>query len=176
MITVRKIKPGADLDQWNYAQRDLAIKQGSSTVEVKDGVVNVSDVVTPWSPTGEEPPAYRYVVDQVRLMQIIYNIDLTFNNEDWDGAPLIPEGPTTNPDAKTPKMAVAAMAAMVDNLALAAIISDPETAKKTITANINPSNPKRLDVSLTVQLSGNTNIRDTTLNFGFFFGSAPIVG
>jgi len=170
------LNKGEDKDQWDYTQRDLAIKQGSSTIEVKDGTVNISDVVTPWRPTGEEPPAYRYVVDIIKLQQVIHNLNLTFNNSDWDGAPLIPEGPTTNPDAKTPAMAVAAVAAVVDNLGLAAIISDPERAKESITANINPSNPKRLDVSVTVQVSGNANIRDVTLNWGFFFGSAPVVG
>jgi len=170
------LNPGPDSVQWDYNLRDLAIKQGSSTVEVKDGVVNVSDVVTPWSPTGEEPPAYRYVVDQIKLMQVIYNLDLAFNNAEWDGAPLIPEGPTTNTEAKTPKMAIAVVAAIVENLALEAIISDAATAIASITANINPSNPKRLDISVTVQVSGNTNIKDVTLNWGFFFGSAPVVG
>jgi phage tail sheath gpL-like len=175
-LPVFTLNAGPDAVQWDYKLRDLAVKQGSSTVEKKDGVVNVSDVVTPWRPTGEEPPAYRYVVDIVKIMQVIHNLNLAFNNPEWDGAPLIPFGPTTNPDAKTPKMAIALVAGIVDNLALAAIISDAERAKKTITANINPSNPKRLDVAVTVQISGNTNIRDVTLNWGFFFGSAPVVG
>lgn len=170
------LNKGKDEDQWDYTQRDLAIKQGSSTIEVKDGSVNISDVVTPWRPTGEVPPAYRYVVDIIKLQQVIHNLNLTFNNTTWDGAPLIPSGPTTNPDAKTPEMAIAAVAAVVDNLGLAAIISNPEAAKESITANINPSNPKRLDISVTVQVSGNANIRDVTLNWGFFFGSAPVVG
>jgi len=170
------LNTGKDEEQWDYNLRNLAIEQGSSTIEVKDGVVNVSDVVTPWSPTGEVPPAYRYVVDIIRLQNIIYNLDLLFNNADWDGAPLIPEGPTTNPRAKTPAMAIAAVAGLIDNLALGAIISDPDRAKESITANINPSNPKRLDIQVTVQLSGNANIRDVTLNWGFFFGSAPVVG
>ena len=167
---------GPDSVQWDFNLRDLAIKQGSSTIEVKDGQVNVSDVVTPWSPTGEVPPAYRYVVDIIKLQNVIYNLDLLFNNSTWDGAPLIPKGPTTNPEAKTPAMAIAAVAGLVDNLALGAIISDPDRAKESITANVNPSNPKRLDISVTVQVSGNANIRDVTLNWGFFFGSAPVVG
>ena len=64
---------------------------------------------------------------------------------------------------------------MVDSLALNAIISDPETAKASIVATINSQNPKRLDVELTVQLSGNTNIISVDLNFGFFFGTLPVV-
>ena len=164
------LTPGSDPAQWNYAERDLAIKQGSSTVEKRDGILRCSDIVTPWKPTGQEPPAYRYVRDIVVLMQIAYNLNLAFNNEEWDGAPLIDAGPTVNPDAKTPAMAKAVVAGIVDNLALEALISNPARAKETILAEIDSANPKRLNVSVTVQISGTTNIRDVTLNWGFFFG------
>jgi len=168
--------PGTDAEQWNYAQRDAAVKGGSSTIEVKDGVVNIGDVVTFYHPTGEPVPAYRYVVDIVKLQNIIFNLNLIFATDEWDGAPLIPDDqPTVNPTAKKPKMAVAAVAALLDSLGLNAIISGPETAKTKTVAGINSQNPKRLDVSLTVQLSGNTNIISVDLNFGFYFGVQPIV-
>lgn len=170
------LTPGADGDQWTYADRDSAIKKGSSSVEVKDGVVNVSDVVTFYHPTGDPIPAYRYVVDIVKLQNIIFNLDLIFATPEWDGAPLIPDNqPTVNRSAKKPKAAVAAVASMLDSLGLNAIISDPETAKANTLAEINDQNPKRLDVSTTVQLSGNTNITSVDLNFGFFFGTASVV-
>lgn len=168
--------PGADGDQWDYTERDLAVKAGCSTSEVKDGVINVSDVVTMYHPVADPLPAYRHVVDIVKLQQILFNLDLIFATDSWDGAPLIPDGqPTSNPDAKHPSAAVAAVATMLDSLALNAIISDPETAKGTIVAAINDANPKRLDVAFTVQLSGNTNIVSIDLNFGFFFGITPVV-
>lgn len=167
---------GADGDQWTFIDRDSAVKKGSSTVEVKDGVVNVSDVVTFFHPTGDPTPAYRYVVDIVKLQNIIFNLDLIFATKEWDGAPLIPDDqPTVNRSAKKPKAAVAAVSAMIDSLGLNAIISDPETAKANTLAVINDQNPKRLDVATTVQLSGNTNIISVDLNFGFFFGTAPVV-
>lgn len=164
--------PGDDSEQWDYAERDLAVKGGSSTVEVKDGVVNISDTVTMYHPNGDPVPAYRYVVDIVKLQTVLFNLNLIFATADWDGAPLIPDDqPTTNKDAKKPKTAVAAVAAMIDSLALEAIISDPETAKKTILAEIDASNPKRLNVVFTLQLSGNTNIISVNFEFGFFFGT-----
>ncbi len=164
------LTPGADGDQWDYADRDLAVKAGSSTVEVKDGVVNISDVVTFYRPTGEEPPAYRYVVDIVKLQTIIFNLDLIFAGADWNGAPLIPDDqPTVNPNARKPKSAVAAVSRMIDQLALNAIISDPKTAKASVSATISSTNAKRLDVELTVALSGNTNIISCTLAFGMYF-------
>lgn len=169
--------PGIDGDQWTYPQRDLVVKAGASTIEVKDGVINLSDIVTMYAPVGEEPPAYRYVVDIVKLQTTIFNIDLIFANEEWDGAPLIPDNQaTTNPAARKPKDAKAQVAAVIDALGLAAIISDPETAKESIIANIDGGNPKRLNLTVTVQLSGNVGIISVDLKFGFFFGSAEIVG
>lgn len=168
--------PGADGDQWTYADRDQAVKGGSSTIEVKDSVVNLADIVTFYHPSGDPTPAYRYVVDIVKLQNIIFNLDLIFAVPEWDGAPLIPDDqPTINRDAKQPKAAVAAVAAMTDSLALNAIISDPETAKASIQAAINDTNPKRLDLTVTYQLSGNTNIISADLNFGFYFGTTPLV-
>jgi len=171
------LTPGADGDQWLYANRDSAVKKGSSTIEVKDGVINLSDTVTFYHPSGDPLPAYRYVVDIIKVMNILFNLDLIFATAEWDGAPLIPDDqPTTNPTAKKPKMAVAAVNALIDSLGLNAIISAPEVAKASTVAGINESNPKRLDVSLTVQISGNTNIVSVDFNFGFFFGTAPVVG
>lgn len=168
--------PGTDGEQWTYADRDQAVKAGSSTIEVKDGVVNVSDVVTFYHPTGDPIPAYRFVVDIVKLQNIIFNLDLIFATDEWDGAPLIPDDqPTINRAAKKPKTAIAAVATMLDSLGLNAIISDPETAKKSTLAAINDQNPKRLDLVVTVQLSGNTNIISVDLEFGFFFGIQPLV-
>ena len=170
------LTPGADGSQWNYTERDQAVKGGSSTIEVRDGVINLSDTVTFYHPSGDPTPAYRYVVDIVKLQNILFNLDLIFVTPEWDGAPLIPDDqPTTNRSAKKPKSAVAAIASLVDSLGLNAIISDPATAKTSITANINESNPKRLDVVFTVQLAGNANIISIDFNFGFFFGTAPVV-
>ncbi|WNO24165.1 putative tail sheath protein [Acinetobacter phage Scuro] len=169
--------PGPDAVQWTYTDRDYAIKRGSSTVEVRDGVVTLSDVVTFYHPTGEEPPAYSYVCDIVKLQNIIFNLDIRFANKEWDGAPLIPDDqPTTNPRAKKPKMAVAEASTLADSLGLEAIISDTEYTKKGTIAQISSTNPKRLDMVFPVKVSGNTNILGVDLQFGFFFGTNQVVG
>ena len=166
------LTPGTDATQWLQTDRDAAVKLGSSTIEVRDEIVNISDVVTFYHPAGDTTPAYRYVVDIVKLMNVIFNLDLIFVTPEWDGAPLVPDDqPTTNRSAKKPKAAKTAIAKLIDELAKEAIISDPETAKTTIETDINGSNPKRLDVAFTIQLSGNANIISIDLNFGFFFGA-----
>ena len=165
------LTPGADGVQWNYLQRDTAVKGGSSTIEVKDGVVNLSDIVTFYHPTGDTTPAYRYVVDIMKLMNIIFNIDIIFAGKPWDGAPLIlDEEPTSNPNARKPKDAKAALATLTDNLGLQAIVTDVAATKRAIEVAINSQNPKRLDACYPVKLSGNANIISVDLKFAFFFG------
>lgn len=165
------LTPGDDADQWDPTQRDQAVKAGSSTVEVTDGVVSIGDVVTFYRPTGEPNPAYRYVVHIVRLQNIIFNIDLIFAAQEWAAAPFVPDAdPTVNPLTKKPMMAKAAANATIDDLAKWSILSDPKTAKKATSAVINSGNPNRLDLGLVLQLSGNTNIKAVQLKFGFFFG------
>jgi len=172
---VPSLTPGVDGDQWDYIKKDAAVKKGSSTIDVKDSVVNISDVVTFYHPTGDVNPAYRFVVDIVKVQQIIFNMDLIFATKEWDGAPLIPDDqPTVNPTAKKPKTAITAVASMVDNLALQAIISDPVAAKESIVAAINSQNAKRLDLSLDAKVSGNSNIISIGLNWGFHFGTPSI--
>ena len=113
--------------------------------------------------------------DTVNLMQVIFNLDLIFNADSWAGAPLIPnDQATTNKAARKPSAAIAEVNAMIDGLSLAAILSDPETAKALTTAVIDSGNPKRLNVELTVQISGNANILSIDFNFGFFFGDAAL--
>lgn len=174
--TADGLTPGSDGEQWNYIQRDQAVKGGSSTVEVKDGVVTLSDIVTFYHPSGDPTPAYRFVVDIVKITNILFNLDLTFATPEWDGAPLIPDNQaTTNRTAKKPKMAVAAVCSLIDQLALGAFISDADYAKANTLAAINDQNPKRLDVTSTMKISGNTNIISVDFNWGFFFGTTPLV-
>lgn len=164
------IVPGDDGVQWDYLSRDIAVKAGSSTIEVVDSVVNIGDVVTFWRPTGEEPPAYRYVNDIVKLQNIIFNLSLIFAAPEWAAAPLVPDDqPVANGNARKPRSAKAAVNVLLGNLGLQAIISDPPTAKKATYAGIDSQNPKRLNVRVKVALSGNTNIKDVDLRFGFYF-------
>lgn len=167
------LTPGADGDQWDYASRDIAVKGGSSTVSVRGGVVTIEDVVTFYRPEGDPLPAYRHVVDIIKLQNVIFNLDLEFAGPEWDGAPLIPDNQaTTNPNARKPKSAKAASNTIVDALALAAILADPKATKDATTSGINSQNPKRLDLVVPVKLSGNTNIINAELRFGFYFGGS----
>jgi len=167
------LTPGTDAQQWSVAQQDAAILGGSSTSDSIDGVVKIADVVTFYHPTGEPNPRWRYVCDVVKLQQAVYNLDLIFSSAGWNGAPLVPDNqPTTEPTAKKPKTAIAAAAAMVDALALKAILSDPATTKPLITAQISETNSKRLDIIVPVYVGGNTNQKAISLQFAYYFGAS----
>lgn len=170
-MTMPGVVPGPDADQWSYNERNQAVTNGASTTRVRDGVVQLSDTVTPYNPEGEPDPAYRYVVDIGKLTNLQFNIDLRFASDEWDGAPLIPKGQAAvNPAAKTPSDAVADLYGIIDNAAGEALISDPDFAKENTRAEIDSQNPKRLNARTTVKLSGNANVIAVDLNFGFFFG------
>lgn len=167
------LTPGPDSTQWTSAERDTAVKAGTSTSEVRGGLVTVSDTVTMFHPVGDPTPAYRYVNDIVKLQQILNDTRIVFDSAVWIGAPLIPDGQaTSNRSAKKPKMATAEISRLIDSWADRALISDPDAAKASIVTAIDGGNPRRLNVAFTVQLSGNANIISEDLNFGFFFGGA----
>lgn len=165
------ILPGTDGEQWTFAQRDQALKAGSSTVEVEDGVVELSDTVTFYHPTGETDPAYRYLVDIVRLQNVTFNFEQEFSKDEWNGAPFIPDGQaTTNRNARKPKSVKTAAFSVLDRLGLAAILADVEASKKLVTVTQSTTNPKRWDLGVPVYLSGNSNVRSVTLRWGFYYG------
>jgi len=168
------LEPGADNLQWEFSERDFAVKAGSSTIEVVDNVIEMSDTITFYHPTGDTTPAYRYVVDIQKVMNVTFNIRKIFEADDWKGKILIPDGQTgvTNSNARRPSTAVAAVAGMIDGLFAEGIIADPVAAKKSILAGINAANPKRLDLSFNYQITGNTNQIAITQKWGFYFGSA----
>lgn len=167
------LTPGLDSDQWTFVERDEALKKGSSTIRVKDDVVLVEDAVTFFHPDGDDNPAFRYVVTIIKLQNIVFRFDNEFSKSEWAGAPLIKAGQfSTNPNARSASKAKTKAAQIIDNLALDALISDPETAKANMIVEINGTNPNRLDFCIPVQVSGNTNQKSIDIKFGFFFGTA----
>jgi phage tail sheath gpL-like len=166
------LTPGLDSDQWTSAERDTAVKGGSSTSSLRGGVISLEDTITMYHPLGDPTPAYRYVNDIVKLQNMLNDMRIVFDSDEWAGAPLIPnDQATTDRTAKQPKMADAELYKLIDSWGLRALLSDPAAAKLTVVSAIDSGNNRRLNMALTVQLSGNANVRSADLNFGFFFGA-----
>lgn len=162
---------GPDSVQWDSDVRDAVVKMGCSTIEVKDGVVEISDVVTCYHPTGEEPPGFRYVVDFAKRGTLVNDLDLEYNGPKWLGKILIPDNQVSdNPDARKPKDGLAALYAIIEKRSKGGFISDPEYAYKNSFCNISSVNPKRLNVLLADKLSGNCNVISIDHEFGFYYG------
>ena len=165
------LTPAADSEEWDYIERNEALTKGSSTITKENGQVVLGDIATFYHPDGDTLPAYRYVVNIVKLQNIIYNLDLIFEADEWRDAPLIPDDQATvNPLARKPKTAKAEVTGLLDYLGAWAFISDPKTAKTKTVVEIDGSNPNRINIIMTVQLSGNTRIKAITLNFGYLLG------
>ena len=171
------LTPGTDAQQWDHDQKEAAVQAGTSTVDVEGGLVTLSDTVTMYHPTGDTEPAYRYVVDIMKVWQATFNTRLIFAQTGWNGAPMIPDDQATvNPTAKKPKMAVSAISNMLTNLGLEAIISDVPFAQSTVKAAISSSNSKRLDSTYTMKISGNSNIISVDQYFGHYYGDPVVLG
>lgn len=162
---------GPEASQLDSDARDLAVKDGLSTVEILSGEVYISDSVMCYHPAGEEPPGFRHDVDIEKECAMIYNIDLIFSNPADAGAPLVPDGQvTTNSDARKPGYFTQKLNTLFDGAALNAWISDPEYAKANSSVTISSTNPKRLDVRVVYKLSGNLNVISVDNVFSFYLG------
>ena len=174
--TLTGVSAGTDSQQWNYVERDTAVKAGSATTGLRSGELVLKDVVTMYHPDGDPLPAYRFVVDIIKLMNVTYNIAIPFESDDWSGAPLIEDNqPTAEPTAKKPKMAKAVVASIIDGLGLAAILTGIEASKAGIMVEIDSQNPKRLNIRAPVTVSGNTNIKSVTQEWSFLLGTGTVI-
>lgn len=166
------LRGGTNAQAWNHAKRQLANSRGGSTVEISDRQVRIADMITCYKPAGDPNPAYRYVVDIVRLQNAAYNFALRFLSPEWDGAPLVDDDqPVTNPTAKKARDAITEIHSGLDELGRAAILTSIRYAKTTAKARIAGNNNKRIDWEVVCPLSGNANIRAGILRFSV--GGAP---
>lgn len=163
---------GTDGEQFLYTSLNSAFNNGCSTTLIDGTVIQLNDTITTYHPDGDDTPGYQYVVDCIKLMNIVYNLRNIFEADRYKGAPLLPDADVTvNPTAVQPKNVRTVLRNLADSLAAFAIIADAQFTKDNLTVAISSTNPKRLDVVFPVKLSGNTEIISVDLNFGFFFGS-----
>jgi len=161
---------GADDIQETTTQLNASIMAGSSNNIKTGNIAELNDVVTFYHPVAEgKYPSKRYVVDIVKLMNIVFNVRIIM--EQIKGAPLVPDQDiVSSPVAIQPKAIKTMFINLADSLALEAIISDAAFTKKKLTVKIDSENPKRLNVEFPVKLSGNVEVSSTDIYFGFYLG------
>lgn len=165
---------GGRAEQESYQVRNAAVGKGASTSVLSGDAAKISDVVTFWHPDNEgRVKSWRYVVDAVKLMNIVYNIRLINEADDVEGAPLLPDdSPSSHPSAVKPKTFCTWYSNMADSLEGMAVISDAKFTKDNMVVEIDAENPKRLNSKIPVKLSGNAEVISTDLYFGFYVGGA----
>lgn len=167
------LKRGADSAQENETVRNQSVKKGSSTNITDGSVAAINDVVSFYHPDGEGNfPARRYIVDGVKLMNIVYNLRLITEAPDVKASPLLPEDqPTSNPTAKTTKDFKTWFANLAVSLGDNAIISDVDFTIKNMTVKIDSANSKRVNYKFPTKVSGNIEIVDGEVLFGQYVGA-----
>jgi phage tail sheath gpL-like len=163
---------GDDSVQESYGQRDSSVKKGSST-NIKNGsVAELNDIITFWHPESEGTfPSRRGVVTMVKLQNIVFNVRLIMEADALKGAPLVSDKqPTRNKAAQSPKMIKASLMNLADSLAEEAILAEAEFTKKNLSVLLDTANPNRLNNTFPVKLSGNIEITDSLVQFGFLLG------
>jgi phage tail sheath gpL-like len=163
---------GSDDAQENQTQRESSVQKGSST-NIKNGsVAELNDIITFWHPANEGPfPSRRYVCDMVKLQNIVFNVRLIMEADALKGAPIVADDqPTVNKTAISPKVIKASLMNLADSLALNAILATAEFTKRNLIVALDSANPKRINNTFPVKLSGNLEISDTLVQFGFLLG------
>ena len=175
--TLTGLLAGSEEEQEEYTVRNNAQNKGSSTnvrLAGKNGCAVMNDFITMYHPDTEgKYPSKKYVVDIVKLQNICYNVRLIMEQDDLKGAPLVADGDVvTNPKAVQPKVIVGYFYNLADSLVKNAIITDAAYTKKNMTVAIDDENPKRLNTTFPVKLSGNIEVSSNDIYFAFNTGSA----
>lgn len=170
--TLKGLKRGSDEAQEDYIVRNQAVKKGASTNIPNGSVAELNDIVTFYHPTSAgKYPAWRYVVDAVKLMNIVFNLRLITESDEVKGAPLVPDSQaTTNPTAVQPKMFKTWFANLAVSLGEAALISDVEFTIENLEVKIDTENSKRINYIFPVKVSGNVEVISGDVYFGQYLG------
>jgi phage tail sheath gpL-like len=164
---------GEDAVQENYLTRNNAVTKGASTNRKTGSVAELNDIITFYHPDGEQVPSRRYVVDLVKLMNVVFNVRMIMEANEKKGAPMVSDATvTSNPRAIQPKTVKTELMNLANSLALAAIIQEPIFTKENLIVKIDNANPKRLNVQYPVKLSGNVEVTSTDIYFGFYLEAA----
>lgn len=166
------LKRGSDAVQENYTVRNQSVMKGASTNVTNGSVAELNDIITFYHPAGGgKYPAWRYVVDCVKLMNIVYNLRLITESDEVKGAPLVPdEQVTSNPTALQPKTFHTWFTNLATSLGANALISDVKFTIKGIKVDIDSENPKRLNYVFPVKVSGNVEVVSGDVYFGQYVG------
>ncbi len=170
--TLGGLKRGTEAQQEGYPVRNQSVMKGASTNVVSGSVAALEDIITMYHPAGGgKHPAWRYVVNCVKLMNVVFNLRLLTESDEVKAAPLMPDKQvTSNPAALQPKTFRTWFANLAASLADNAIIGDAEFTVKNLKVSINQENSNRIDYVYPVKVSGNVEIVSGDVYFSQYLG------
>lgn len=154
-------------DMSDYNNRDFLIKKGCSTVILENGAYKIQDLVTTYHPEGENPLQYNYcrnlnldwnVSDSYRTLETIRLKDKTLisDNQVSDVAGVI-----------KPKEWKAVLFDLFEDLAVKALINDPQFSKDSLIVQISSTNPNRFETFFRYKRTGIARIESTDVEAGY---------
>ncbi len=157
-------------DMANYANRDLLVKSGSTTVDFVNNKFQVQDFITTYRPDGENPAQFRYCRNIMLDLNVFFGYHLLEEINVIDHAIANDIDVVSANKVIKPKQWKAIIRAYADDLALRGLIADSAFMHESITVGISTTNPDRLETFFRYKRSGFARISSTTAEAGFNFG------
>lgn len=156
-----------------YANRDVYVKKGNTTVDIQSNKYVVKDFVTTYHKSGENPPQFRYCRDLMVDFNARYSY-LLLENRYVVGKVIVGDNDpvTNNPNTIRPKQWKAILAEKYfKDMADRAMFTDVPFSVSSMQVGIGVTNPNRFETAYNYKRSGGALVVSTTASGGFSFGS-----
>jgi phage tail sheath gpL-like len=155
-----------------YANRDVYVKKGCSTVDLVGGKYVIQDLVTTYHKLGETPPQFRYV----RNLTVDYNIRYAYYLLEQinvvDHVIAIDTEIVTVAKVIKPKQWKGILATtLFPDLAKRALITNVDFSVNNLNVGISSTNPDRFETAFSYKRTGTARVIATTATAGFNFGN-----
>lgn len=154
-----------------YANRDIYVKKGNSTVDLIAGKYQVQDFVTTYHLAGEVVPQFRFVRNLMLDFNVRYGYFLLEQINVVDHVIVNDDDVTNAPKVVKPKQWKAVLFDYADSLSKRALIADASFMQDSIEVDLSSTNPDRLETFFRYKRSGVARISSTTAEAGFNFGN-----
>ncbi|RLA00710.1 MAG: hypothetical protein DRQ42_04885 [Gammaproteobacteria bacterium] len=154
-------------DMSDYNNRDFLLKKGCSTVTLDKGAYKFQDFVTTYHPDGEVPLQYAYVRNLNLDGNIAFGYQILEEITVKDHVLVLDSQVTDANKSVKPKQWKAVLFSYFDDMAIRALIKDPEFSKDSLLVEINATNPDRFDTFFRYRRTGVARIESTDVEAGF---------
>jgi len=158
-------------DFGSYDKRDVMVKDGASTVTLKNGKYTIQDSVTTYHPDGESPPKFRFTRDLNVDWNVGYGWLIIMDRDIQDKAIVANNSPSIVGNTISPKQAKQLVLSYANQLAQYALIVDLDFTEESIETGINATNPGRLDIFFKYKRTSTAHQVSTDATVDFFFSS-----